>query len=348
LFHFLLFSSPIRRDFKREIETPSVWSRSIVSCARSTIKIYTGIANGKPIPYGVLRITELLERMTMIEKGATYVVMGLLDADSIAFAIGQFITAQGGKVIYTVQSERMKRIFFDRSDKMSDREKAAIDIRFCDITVDSEIAEFFHTTGEIAGVVHSIAFANPKTCLGEEFHTSAIEDLKLSYHISCLSLASVVRHAYPRMSKGGSVVALTFESQVAFPYYNWMGVNKAALEGVVRALARRHGRDLIRVNAVSSGPVMTKAAKSIPHFAFIARTWRKMSPLPWDVHGEKESVAYMVAFLLGPFSQKITGQVLHVDGGASITGGELMPFERHASTAHDEDEEKPFIPNHVI
>jgi meromycolic acid enoyl-[acyl-carrier-protein] reductase len=268
----------------------------------------------------------------MIEKDATYVVMGLLDADSIAYSIGSFITQQGGKVIYTVQSERMKRIFFDRGSKLSEEEKNALDIRYCDITVESEIAEFFGGLNEIAGVVHSIAFANPKTCLGEDFHTDAIDDLKLSYHISCISLASVVRHAYPKMKKGGSVVALTFESRMAFPFYNWMGVNKAALEAIVRGLARRHGRDLIRINAVSSGPVMTKAAKSIPHFAAIADTWEKMSPLPWDVLEEKESVAYMVAFLLGPFAQKITGQIMYVDGGASITGGELMDFERASTT----------------
>lgn len=275
----------------------------------------------------------------MIQKDATYVVMGLLDSDSIAYSVGQVIEKWGGKVIYTVQNERMKKIFFDRSTKMSPEEKARLDIRFCDITVECDVCRFFKELGPIAGVVHSIAFANPKTCLGEDFHTDAIEDIKLGFHISCVSLATVVRHAYTHMKDGGSVVALTFESRVAFPYYNWMGVNKAALEAAVRALARRHGKDLIRINAVSAGPVATKAAKSIPHFAALARHWNKTSPLPWDIHGEKEQVANAAVFLLGPYSQKITGQVLHVDGGASICGGEIMPFERHHAHVVEDGEE---------
>jgi enoyl ACP reductase len=269
----------------------------------------------------------------MIEAGKTYVVMGLLDSDSIAYAIGKAIERGGGKVIYSVQNERMKSIFFDRSKKMTDAEKTSLDIRFCEVTIDEQVKSFFDAIPELAGVVHSIAFANPKTCMGPDFHTDAIEDLKSGFHISAASLATVAKYAYPKMKHGGSVVALSFASQLAFPYYNWMGVNKAALEATVRALARRHGRDLIRVNAVSAGPVMTKAAKSIPHFAFIARTWRKSSPLPWDVYAEKEEVANAAAFLLGPYSKKITGQVIHVDGGASVVGGEMLPFERR----HDYD-----------
>lgn len=264
----------------------------------------------------------------MIERDAIYVVMGLLDADSLAFAIGQEIEHWGGKVIYTVQSERLKKIFLDRSDRLTQPQKDALRFEYCDVTVDEQVRALFERTGPIAGVVHSIAFANPKTCLGSEFHTDAYDDLKLAFHISCVSLATVARYAQPRMVNGGSIVALTFESRFAFPYYNWMGVNKAALEALVRALARRHGRDLVRVNAVSAGPLTTKAAKAIPHFAHLARTWRKVSPLPWDVINDKTEVAHLVAFLLGPYAKKITGQVMHVDGGVSIAGGDLLPSER--------------------
>ena len=132
----------------------------------------------------------------MIEKDKLYVVMGLLDTESIAYAVGQTIEKLGGQVVYTVQSERMKRIFIDRSKKLTDEEKERLRFAYCDITKNDEVEALFKDLGEVAGVVHSIAFANPKTCLGEEFHTAETEDIKLALEISSVSLATVVRHAY--------------------------------------------------------------------------------------------------------------------------------------------------------
>jgi len=265
----------------------------------------------------------------MIETGSTYVVMGLLDADSIAFAIGKMLESFGGKVIYTVQSERMKKIFFDRSKKLTEEDRSSLDIRYCDITSDEEVKALFDgIDGSIAGLVHSIAFSNPKTCLGEEFHTDAYEDIEKGFRISAVSLATVTRYAQPKMTEGGGIVALTFASEKAFAFYNWMGVNKAALEAVVRGLARRHGKEKIRVNAVSAGPVFTIAAKHIPGFETLGETWAKSSPLNWNPKEAQPEVAGAVAFLLGPYSKQITGQTLYVDGGASIIGGELLPYER--------------------
>lgn len=264
----------------------------------------------------------------MIEQGKTYVVMGLLDAESIAYAIGSRITELGGKVIYTAQNERMKRLFLDRSKKLTDEEKSNLDIRFCDVTQEGEVRAVFDAIGSFSGLVHSLAYVNPKTGLGEEFHTDAIGDLMTGFHISAVSLATVARHAYSHMGGGGSIVALTFDTKHVYSHYNWMGVNKAALEAIVRALSRRHGKDRIRVNAVSAGPLATKAAVSIPGFAALSQRWEDSSPLPWDLHEDKKEVAHAVAFLLGPCSKKITGQVLYVDGGASVIGGELAAHER--------------------
>jgi enoyl-[acyl-carrier protein] reductase I len=264
----------------------------------------------------------------MIESDRTYIIMGLLDPDSIAFAVGEFITKLGGKVVYTVQNERMKRIFLDRTKKLTDEQKAALDLRYCDVTIDEEVKTLFDEFDDIAGVLHSIAYANPKTCLGPEYHTDAYEDLKNGFIISCVSLATVTRYATPKMKTGGSIVALTFASERAFAFYNWMSVNKAALEANVRGLARRHGRDEIRVNALSAGPLSTKAASSIPGFDQLGETWENSSALPWDPVEDRQAVAESAAFLLGPCARRITGQTIYVDGGASIIGGVLLPAEK--------------------
>lgn len=264
----------------------------------------------------------------MIEKGKSYVVMGLLNPESIAYSIGRTLQRHGAHVIYTVQNEVLKRRYLDSCHDLAETERAALSLRFCDVSVEDDVRRLFAETGPVAGVVHSIAYANPKTCLGPEFHTDAVEDIKRSYEVSCISLATVARHAVPAMKGCGAIVALTFDTRHAFPYYNWMGVHKAALEALVRYLARRHGRDGVRVNAVSAGPVLTTASVKIPGFEEIGRVWRESSPLPWDPVKDKESIAGAVAFLLGPHAAKITGQVLAVDGGASIMGGPLLDFEK--------------------
>jgi enoyl-[acyl-carrier protein] reductase I len=276
----------------------------------------------------------------MIEKGSTYVVMGLLNTDSIAYAAGKMIEELGGNVIYTVQNERMKRIFFDRGSDLSKAERDAMRIEYCDVTIENEVRNLFEKIGEIDGLLHSIGFANPKTCLGDTIYTNAFEDIKQGFHISCASLATVSHFAKEHMKKGGSIVTLSFESQLAFPFYNWMGVNKAGLEALVRALAREYGRDLVRVNAISAGPLATKAAKSIPHFAHLSRTWKKISPLPWDVVADKQEVANSVVFMLGKYSKKITGQTLYVDGGANNVGGALLPHEKYAGNLEDDDDDE--------
>ena len=264
----------------------------------------------------------------MIEPGKTYLVMGLLDPESIAYAIGKTIESFGGKVIYTVQNDIIKRRFLDRAGALSDEERKSIDFRYCDITDEAQTQQLFSEIGPLAGIVHSIAFANPRTALGQEFHTDAIEDIKNAHHISCISLATVLRLGQGNLGHGGSVVALTFDTSRVYPFYNWMGVQKAALEALVRALARRHGRDLIRINAVSAGPLDTKAASKIPGFSGIETVWNQSSPLPWDTSKDKQAVANAVVFLLGPYAEKITGQTLVVDGGASVVAGQLCDFER--------------------
>ena len=266
----------------------------------------------------------------MIKQNGTYVVMGILNTDSIAYASGKLIEKLGGNVIWTAQNERMKKIFFDRGCKdLTEEEKNKMKFYYCDVTKDDEVKELFSNIENLDGVLHSIAYANPKTCLGgEELYTESTEDILQGFHISAASLATVAHYAVPKMIDGGSIVTLSFEGQRPFPYYNWMGVNKAALEAVVKSLARNYGKNKIRVNAVSAGPLTTKAASSIPYFDHLSKTWDQISPLPWDTIEDKKEVANAVVFLIGEFAKKITGQTLFVDGGANFIGGTLMDYEK--------------------
>ena len=266
--------------------------------------------------------------MSDTTTSAPVIVMGLLDHASIAYAVGNHLAGQGRQVIYTFQNELLKKRYWDRDRALHDGERDSIEYRFCDVTDDSQLAALFNDIPSPGGIVHSLAYANPKTLLGVELHTDAVADILKSYQISAVSLAGIARHAVPRMKAGGGLVALTFDSRRAYPCYNWMGVHKAALEALVRALARRHGRDGIAVNAVSCGPLLTSAAKHIPGFECLLDMWERISPLPWDPEGDKRAVAETVAFLLDGARRRITGQTVFVDGGASSVHGDLLDAER--------------------
>ena len=175
-----------------------------------------------------------------------------------------------------------------------------------------------HVDG-LDGVVHSIAFGNPDTLLGGKFLQGPWEDVAQAMHVSAYSLASLSTACLPLMSRGGSVVGMTFDATVAWPAYDWMGVAKAALESCSRYLARDLGPEGVRVNLVSAGPLKTIAAKAIPGFEDLESMWSDRSPLGWDEQDNLPAARGVVA-LLSDFFPATTGEIVHVDGGYHAMG----------------------------
>lgn len=253
-------------------------------------------------------------------SGKKIVVMGLLDANSIAWAIGQAATREGAQVVYTVQNERYLRTILLKSFRENGLDINDYIIHECDIQDDEQIERLFKKFGSgLHGLVYSIAYANPKTCLGENpLWTAPREDVIKAVDISALGLAYVAGQAKERMINNGSIVALTFESGEVFPGYGWMGVAKKALEGVAINLAYELGEDGIRVNCLSSGPLRTKAALNIPGIDLIREAWNTRTALDWDPITRHKDVADSAVYLLSDLSKAVTGTTHYVDGGFHV------------------------------
>jgi enoyl ACP reductase len=175
-----------------------------------------------------------------------------------------------------------------------------------------------HVDG-LDGVVHSIAYGNPETSLGGKFLTAPWPDVAQALQVSAFSLASFSVACLPLMSKGSSVVGMTFDATVAWPAYDWMGVAKAGLESCARYLARDLGPKGVRVNLISAGPLKTLAAKAIPGFEGLESMWRDRAPLGWDETDNTPAARGVVA-LLSDYFPATTGEIVHVDGGYHAMG----------------------------
>jgi enoyl-[acyl-carrier protein] reductase I len=248
-------------------------------------------------------------------------VTGVLTRESIAFEVARTVQEQGAEIILTG---------FGRAKSLTDRVAKKLprppDVLEMDVNepdqIESVAQEIERRWGSVDGVLHAIAFA-PPDALGGNFLDTPWSSVQVALQTSAYSLKALAQGLLPVMKEnGGSIVSLDFDASVAWPVYDWMGVSKAALEAVTRYLARDLGRHQIRVNCVSAGPVRTMAAKGIPGFDRLEEGWSKRAPLGWDT-SNPAPVAKTVAFLLSEWSEGITGEIVHVDGGYHAMGADL-------------------------
>ncbi|HEX2028531.1 MAG TPA: enoyl-ACP reductase FabI [Nitriliruptorales bacterium] len=254
----------------------------------------------------------------MLLDGKRLLITGVLNDKSIAFHAARMAQEEGADIVLTG---------FGKGRRLTERTARKLDgppdVLELDVTKPEDIEtvteDLDKRWGGLDGLLHAIAFA-PDSCLGGGFMTAPWEDVATAFHVSTYSLAALGSGFAPlfRAAGGGAVVGMDFDASVAWPAYDWMGVAKAGLESTARYLARELGPDGVRVNLVSAGPLETVAAKSIEGFAGFDQ-WDEHAPLGWDPT-LPEPVARAVCVLLSDWATGVTGEILHVDGGAHAMG----------------------------
>ena len=254
----------------------------------------------------------------LLMSGKKGLVMGLANDKSIAWCFCQSLNAQGAQLAISYQNEVLEKRVAPLAAQL-DNEPLLIK---CDVSDSASVEACFKELGEKWGkidfVVHAIAFSDKNELKGRTIDTT-LANFTNTMHISCYSFIEACRCASPIMNEGGSILTLTYlGAERVLPNYNIMGVAKAALEAAVRFAAVDMGRQNVRVNAISAGPIKTLAASGIGDFRKILH-WNELNaPLRRNV--TQDEVGNMALALLSPLGTAVTGEVLHVDAGYHIVG----------------------------
>src|SRR6478735_2136438 len=252
-----------------------------------------------------------------ILAGKRGLIMGVANNRSIAWGIAQSARNHGAELAFTYQGDALKK----RVEPLAKELDAAV-VGHCDVTdpasMDAVFAEVEKLRGSLDFVVHCIAFSDKDELTGRYVETSEGNFTK-SLLISCYSFTAIAQRAEKLMSKGGSMLTLTYYgAEKWMPHYNVMGVAKAALEASVRYMAADLGVKNIRVNAISSGPIKTLAAAGIGDFRYILKWNEYNTPLRRNV--TLDDVGKAGVFFLSDLSSGVTGEIQHVDAGYHIVG----------------------------
>lgn len=253
-----------------------------------------------------------------ILAGKNILVAGVTMNTSIAYRVAEIAQAEGATVLVSN---------FGRALGITNRVVKKLDpvppVLELDVTDPDHLAgladQVREHVGELHGIVHSVAYANPETALGGKFLETQWDDVGRAVHVSAYSLVSLATACKPILAPGASIVGMTFDATVAWPFYDWMGVAKAALESANRYLARYLGPEGIRSNLISAGPIDTLAKKAIPGTEEYNRVWGERAPLGWEPQDATAAARGVVA-LLSDWFPAITGEIIHVDGGLHATG----------------------------
>jgi len=249
--------------------------------------------------------------------GKKGLIMGLANEKSIAWGIAKACAAEGAEMCFTYPTDALKKRVVPLADQLG-----------CDFTLPCDVSDMAAVDatfdaikerwGELDFVVHAIGFSDKNELKGRYVDTS-LDNFLLTMNISCFSLTAVAQRAEKLMKDGGSILTLTyFGAERVMPRYNVMGIAKSALEMSVKYLAEDLGRDGIRVNAISAGPIKTLAASGVSDFRYILKWNEYNSPLRRNV--TIDEVGQSAVYLLSDMGSAVTGEIHHVDCGYNVIG----------------------------
>ncbi|MBU3035508.1 enoyl-ACP reductase FabI [Tritonibacter mobilis] len=254
---------------------------------------------------------------SQLMAGKRGLIMGLANDKSIAWGIAKACAEAGAELAFSYQGEALKK----RVDPLAGQLGSDI-VLPCDVadeaSIDALFAALEEKWGKLDFIVHAIGFSDKNELRGRYVDTSRA-NFQMTMDISVYSFTAVAKRAEKMMDAGGSMLTLTYYgAEQVMPHYNVMGVAKAALEASVKYLAEDLGKDGIRVNAISAGPIKTLAASGIGDFRYIMKWNEYNSPLRRNV--TTDDVGKSALYLLSDLASGVTGENLHVDAGYHVVG----------------------------
>ncbi len=250
-------------------------------------------------------------------RGKRGLIMGLANDKSIAWGIAKACADAGAELAFSYQGEALLKRVGPLAEQLGSDMVIPCDVSD-EASMDALFAELEAKWGKLDFVVHAIGFSDKNELRGRYVETSR-DNFTMTMDISVYSFTAIMARAEKLMTEGGSAVTLTYYgAEQVMPHYNVMGVAKAALEASVKYLAEDLGKDGIRVNAISAGPIKTLAASGIGDFRYILK-WNELnSPLRRNVN--IDDVGKSALYLLSDLGSGVTGENLHVDAGYHVVG----------------------------
>ena len=261
----------------------------------------------------------------MLLKNKKFLISGIANKYSIATGIANAMHKEGAELAFLFQNERLLK----NIRPIADACKSNILIK-CDVSNDESIKSSFkelqNSWNTFDGFVHSIGYAPADQLEGDFVDVTTREGFKVAHDISSYSFTAMAKESKSMLNKNSALLTLTYLGSIqTMPNYNVMGLAKASLEANTRFLAASLGKDNIRVNAISAGPIKTLAASGVKNFRKMLNQHSKRAPLGRTVTAEE--VGNTAAFLCSDYASGITGEITYVDAGFNIAAMPLNDIE---------------------